>query len=236
MNEPDDVDLDPGVGSDTDVEPNTEPDADAALPADAVEEAARLTRLARAAVDPDERDVYRERRAELVADHGYAARVREEDAREVLVLYPDEWLDDGLVRTDRIDDTGRAIERLLSGPGDPDDWDAVDAHNRSIAARVADRYGPVHGANARAFADFMGNHYARRVDSATDDEVAEFLTEYFPRNAWPTAEQKRAVEDSIDRVFDAATTDDPSSDTDLDPDPNPDSDASDTDPGAVDRP
>jgi len=176
------------------------------LPEDVVDEAERLTRLARAATDSDERAAYEDRRETLVADHGYAARVREESTREVLVLYPTEWLDDGIVRTDRIDDLDRAVERPLSGPGDPESWDAVDAHNRSVAARVADFRGPVHGANAHAFADFMSNHYARPVESAGEREIAEFLTEYFPRNAWPSAEQKADVETSIDLVFDAAAT------------------------------
>lgn len=176
------------------------------LPGDIVDEAEQLTRLARAATDHDERTAYEDRRETLVADHGYAARVREESTREVLVLYPTEWLEDGIVRTDHIDDLDRAVERPLSGPGDPESWDAVDAHNRSVAAHVADFRGSVHGANAHAFADFMSNHYARPVESAGEREIAEFLTEYFPRNAWPSAEQKAEIETSIDLVFDAAAT------------------------------
>ena len=183
-------------------------DATADLPAGAIEEAERLTRLARDAVDPDERAAYRERRAEAVAEHGYAVRVREEDAHAVLVCYPADWLDEGIIRTDRIDDLDRAVERPLSGPGNPDDWDEINAYNRSIAARVADRHGSAHGANAGAFADFMGNHYARPVDSASAAEIDDFLAEYFPRNAWPTAEQEAVVETSIDLLFDVASDDD----------------------------
>lgn len=189
---------------DADTGPTVERARDVDLPPEIIEEAERLTRLARTATDSGDRVDYRAERERLVAEHGYAARVREEDAREVLVLYPAEWLEDGVIRTDRIADTGRAVERPLSGPDDPENWDAVDAHNREVAARVADRHGPVHGANARAFADFMGNHYARRIESANDPEIAEFLTEYFPRNAWPTAEQRAAVETSIDLLFDTA--------------------------------
>ena len=218
-----DHNLDPDTESDADHGLELDPDSysvpDADLPTDVAEETERLTHLAREAVDPGEREVHRERRAELAAEHGYAARVREEDTREVLVLYPTEWLDDGLVRTDRINDLDRAVERPLSGPGDPDDWAAVDAHNRSVAARVADARGPVHGANARAFADFMSNHYARPVESASNGEIEEFRAEYFPRNAWPTAEQKEAIDESIESVFDAA-----SADPNPGPGPDPDSD------------
>lgn len=201
---------DPSRNGDTD--PGSAPD----VPESVVDEAERLTRLARAATDPDERAAYRDQRARLVADHGYAARVREEDTRAVLVCYPIEWLESGIVRTDCIDDLDRAVERPLSGPGDPKDWDAVDAHNRAVAARVADAHGPVHGANAHAFADFMGNHYARPVESAGDRERSEFLSEYFPRNAWPSAEQEAVIETSIDLVFEAAAASDDAAAADLD--------------------
>jgi hypothetical protein len=201
---------DPGHGTDqgTDEGPEEESmpvDRKADLPPGAIGEAERLTRLAREAGDPDEREAHRERRAEVAADHGYTARVREEDAGEVLVLYPEEWIEEGLVRTDRIEDLDRAVERPLSGPGDPEEWDAIEEHNRSIVERVAETQGPVHGANARAFADFMGNHYARPVESADSPEIEEFLTEYFPRNAWPNAEQKEVVEDSIELLLGVAS-------------------------------
>jgi hypothetical protein len=182
-------------------------DRDTDLPAETIEEAERLTRLAREAGASEEREAHRERRAEVVAEYGYTARVREEDTGEVLVLHPAEWIEDGLVRTDRIEELDRAVERPLSGPGDPEEWDAIEAHNRSIVSRVAETAGPVHGANAEAFADFMGNHYARPVESANDPEIEEFLTEYFPRNAWPSAEQKEVVEESIDLLVDLASED-----------------------------
>ncbi|WP_049901452.1 DUF7108 family protein [Halococcus agarilyticus] len=174
------------------------------LPAAAVDEAERLTRLARAATDEAEREAYREERASVLADHGFTARIREEGSDAVLVCYPDEWLDDGTVRTDRIEDTDRAIERRLSGPGDPDDWRQVAAHNDRVVARVAERHGDVHAANARAFADFMSNHYARRIETATADERCEFREEYFVRNAWPSAEQRSAIEESLPLALDAA--------------------------------
>jgi hypothetical protein len=174
------------------------------LPTETVDEAERLTRLARAAVDEHEHDAYREEREAILADHGFTARVREEDIGDILVCHPSEWVEAGEIRTDRIADTDRAVERRLSGPADPDDWDAVAAHNDSVAERVADSHGAAHGANARAFADFMSNHYARRVESATDKEIEEFLAEYFVRNAWPTDEQQAVIETTLSLVFDVA--------------------------------
>ncbi len=172
------------------------------LPEPAVEAAERLTRLARAASDPDEAAAYRARRDEALAAHGYAARVREDD--DVLVLYPREWVADGTARTDRMDDLDRAVEVPLSGPGPADDWAAVAEHNDAVAAAVRSAHGDVHGDTARAFADFMSNHYARRVGTATEAEVEEFREEYFPRNAWPSAAQRAAVAKSLSLVFEAA--------------------------------
>lgn len=195
------------------------------LPDDTIAEAERLTRLAREAdqreaserasgegrpasreaVDPNEAAAHRRRRDELLAEHGYTARVRSEDTDDVLVLHPVDWLDDeGTVRIERIDDVEDGIEVPLSGPGDTDDWDATEAHNRSVADRVADRHGEVHGQTAHAFADFMSNHYAKPVERATPAEVREFLEEYFPRNAWPTDEQRAVVEESVDLVRETA--------------------------------
>ncbi|WP_440008792.1 DUF7108 family protein [Halomicrococcus sp. SG-WS-1] len=176
------------------------------LPDDAVERAERLTRLAREAVDDDEREKYRNERDSLLAEYEFSARVRNEDKRDVLVLHPDEWTEDGTVRVERIEDTDRAAEIPLDGPGDPEDWDEVDEHNRAVATAVREEHGDVHGANATAFADFMSNHYARPVESATDDEVEEFLSEYFPRNAWPTGRQKEIVEESVELVFERTSS------------------------------
>jgi hypothetical protein len=179
------------------------------LPAAVVEEAERLTRLARRASDPDEAAAYRRARADRLAEHGFTARVREDDPGETLVLHPADWVEDGTVRTDRIEDTGRAVEVSLEGPGDPDDWDAVEAHNRALVREVRAAHGEVHGDTAAAFADFMGNHCAKRIEDATAREVEEFLTEYFPRNAWPTDEQTAAATQSLRHLFRAADTDPP---------------------------
>ena len=162
------------------------------LPDDVTARARTLTRRMREAVDDEERAAYREERAGLLAEHGYVSRVREDDTGETLVLYPEEWVAEGVVQVDRIEDTGRAIERSLSGVGN-DDWEAVEEHNRAVAEQVRAEHGEVHGGNAHAFADFMSNHYAKRVETATPEEREEFREEYLPRNAWPTEAQREAV-------------------------------------------
>lgn len=179
------------------------------LPEGVLEEAARLSTLALEATEESAADAYRDRRDALVTEYGFTARIREEADREVLVCYPEEWVDDqGVVRLDMIEDTTRAIEVPLSGGGEPN-WEDAEPHNRALVAEVRERHGDIHGANARAFADFMSNHYARRIDTATAAEVREFLEEYYPRNAWPTPEQSAVVEESLRYVFAAASTDYP---------------------------
>lgn len=177
---------------------NDDPEGD--LPESVRGEALRLTRLARRASDEREAAAYRRDRDERLATHDYTARVREED--DTLVCYPAEWIEDGEVRLNRVDDTDRAYELTLSGPGDPDDWDAVADHNDRIVARVGERYGETHRANARSFAEFMHNHYARRMETATAEELAEFLDDYYPRNAWHDADTRRSVRESLRAVFD----------------------------------
>ncbi|MEF8784037.1 MAG: rnhA operon protein [Haloarculaceae archaeon] len=172
------------------------------LPGDVVSEAERLTRLAREAVDDNEARAYREARADLLADYDFEARVRQED-RDTLVLYPSEWVVDGTVHPDRIEDIDRGIEQPLEGPGEADEWEAVAEHNRTVAEAVAAEHGEVHGANAHAIADFASNHYAKPIGDLTREERAEFLTEYFPRNAFPSDDQKAVVEESVRLVLEA---------------------------------
>ncbi|WP_255191870.1 DUF7108 family protein [Natronobeatus ordinarius] len=172
------------------------------LPEETIDEAERLTRLARNAVDDGEQAAYRERREQLLADHEFTARVREAGGNDTLVLHPDAWLNtDGVVRTDRIEDLSRAVEIPLEGAGDPDDWATLDAQNRELVTAVRSEHGDVHGDNVEALADFMGNHYARPIDSVSQDELAEFLSEYFVRNAWPSDEQRAVIEESIELLF-----------------------------------
>lgn len=179
----------------------------AELPEAVAEEAERLTKLARGAVDPAEAAAYRERRGELLDGYGFVARVREEGATETLVVHPEEWVEDGRIRPDRVEDVDRAIEVRVAGPEDPGDWDRIEEHNRAVARRVRETHGDIHGANAEAFADFMGNHYAKPVEEATPEERREFLDEYFVRNAWPSDAQKEAIERSLAHVETAARTD-----------------------------
>jgi len=173
------------------------------LPQSVVDEAERLSRLAREVVDDAEADAYRERRADLVDEYDYDARVRTE-GDETLVCYPQDWVEDGVVRTDRIEDTARAVEVPLSGPGAPDEWREVDEHNRELVEQVREAHGEVHARNATAFADFAGNHYAKPVESLTENEMQEFLDEYYPRNAWPSEEQTAVVEQSLELVYETA--------------------------------
>jgi hypothetical protein len=168
----------------------------------------RLTRRARAAVDEREAAAYREEREQLLAEHGYTARVREDD-RAVLVLHPAEWMDEGTVRPDRIDDIDRGVEIPLEGPGDDAEWEVVAEHNREVVETVREEHGPVHGANAEALADFCNNHYAKPVENLSPAEREEFLTEYYRRNVWPTDEQKAVVEESVSLAVEAASTEQP---------------------------
>ena len=176
---------------------------DTELPTDVIDEAELLTRHARRAVDPNEAAAYRDRRASILSDHGFRARVREE-GRDTLVLYPDEWVEDGTVQPERIEYIDRGIERPLEGPGEADEWAVVEEHNRELAETVADTRGEVHGANADALADFASNHYAKPIEDLTGAELEEFLAEYFPRNAWPTDDQQAVVEQSVRLTYQVA--------------------------------
>ncbi|WP_135302304.1 DUF7108 family protein [Haloarcula amylovorans] len=167
------------------------------LPDDTTDEVERLTKLAREAVDEKAAAAYREDRDALLDEHDYTARIREEDTGEVLVCHPAEWVDDGVIRPERVEDTDRGVEIRLSGPEDPDEWDEVETANRTVVEEVQDEHGDVHGATADALADFMGNHYSKAIADATPEELAEFREEYFPRNAWPTDEQQSLLDESV---------------------------------------
>ncbi len=174
------------------------------LPRDVVDEAERLTRLKRTAVDDNEATAYEERRDDLLEEHDFTSRIRDDDGDDVLVLHPEEWHEDGVIRTDRIEDIDRAVEIPIEGTGDPDEWDDVDAHNRELVAAVSESHGDAHGDNAAVLADFASNHYAKPIESLTDDELAEFRTDYFVRNAWPSDAQQEVIDESIELVFETA--------------------------------
>ena len=173
------------------------------LPEDVVAEARRLARLARDASDDAAADAYRDRLDELLAEHDRVARVRDADA--TLVCYPDDWADDdGTVHPTDVEDPDRAVEVSLAGGGEQGDYEAAAERNAELVERVADEYDDVHAENAAAFAAFMDNHYARSMDTATDAERAEFREEFFPRNAWPSDEQRAVLAESLDAVDDVA--------------------------------
>lgn len=171
------------------------------LPENIADEAERLTRRARDASDAEEADSARRQRDEILARHGYIARERTADT--TLVLYPSEWVTDGRVRIEQIETTDSAIERPLEAPGNTD-WETVEAHNRTIVERVTAQHGDIHGKNAAAFADFMGNHYLKPIEEATETMREEFLKEYYPRNVWPSKKQRTIVEQSVELTLDIA--------------------------------
>ncbi|TMT86434.1 rnhA operon protein [Haloterrigena sp. H1] len=174
------------------------------LPRDVVDEVERLTRLTRTTVDDNEATAYEDRRDDLLEEHDFTSRIRDDDGDDVLVLHPEEWHEDGVIRTDRIEDIDRAVEIPLEGAGDPDDWDDVDTHNRDLVATVRDAHGDVHGDNAAILADFAGNHYAKPIESLTGEELAEFRSEYLVRNAWPSEKQRDVIDESIELIFETA--------------------------------
>lgn len=132
----------------------------------------------------------------LLRPHGYLPRIREEDGDAVLICYPIDWEGDGQVDPAAIDDLDRAIELPLRGSTEAE-WELIAEENAAVVEAVAARHGEEHAANVAAFADFMNNHRARPITHATDADVAEFLTEYYPRNAWPSETQAALVEESV---------------------------------------
>lgn len=180
--------------------------SDDGLPRDIVDEVERLTRLERSAVDETEVEAYEDRRDDLLDEHDFTARIRDDDGDDVLVCHPAAWHDEenGVIRTERIDDIDRAVEIPLEGTANPDDWAAVDERNRDLVAAVREAHGDVHGDTAALLADFASNHYAKPMESLTSDELAEFGTDYVVRNAWPSAKQEGVIADSIELVFETA--------------------------------
>lgn len=159
-----------------------------------------VTRTARQILAGDAPD---EELEELLARHDYIPRIREDDDPPVLVCYPSDWREDGAVRVEAIGSLDRAIELPLF-PGDAENWATVARANNQVVERVAEEHGDAHTNNARAFADFMSNHRARRIANATDGDVEEFLTEYYPRNVWASGTAVALVEDSVAIVRETA--------------------------------
>jgi|GEM_PF-1004597 len=174
------------------------------LPEEAIEEAERLTRLARRVGDEAEAAAYRERRTDLLAEHDYAALVRDEEGSDVLVCHPVEWLDESdAVDPAAIDAVDRAVEVPLEGADDPTAWDRIADRNEALATEVRSTHGDVHGANADALAAFASDHHAKPVAALTGEELRVFREEYYVRNVWPTDEQAAALERSIELVYES---------------------------------
>ncbi|AGN01804.1 hypothetical protein L593_09295 [Salinarchaeum sp. Harcht-Bsk1] len=204
--------------STVDVDPVTPPergdeDVEPDLPQEAIDEAERLTRLARRVPDDAETEAYRERRATLLAEHDYAAHVREDtdtgaggaagDADgPTLVCHPVEWLDgEGSIDPAEIETVDRAAEVHLGAAGDPEAWDAVAGKNDAVVEAIRESHGEDHGANAEAFATYVSNHHAKPIAAVTADELAWFREEYYPRNVWPTDEQRASLDRSLELVY-----------------------------------
>jgi hypothetical protein len=193
-----------GAAAESDVADDDAPASAGEVPPVVVDDAERLTHLAREAVDDDEAAAYRADRNAQLDDHDFTARVREDDSGETLVLHPQEWVDDGTIRPERVDDTDRAIELSLSGTDSPDDWQAVDDHNRELAAAVRETHGDRHGAVVDVLADFASNHYAKPIEALSAAELREFEAEYVTRNAWLDDDALAVLEESVRYAFDAA--------------------------------
>jgi len=114
MTDPDVVDAD-GTSNQQDGDGADTP-KDTDLPREVVDEVERLTRLERTAVDENEVEAYENRSDELLDEHDFTSRIRNDDGDDVLVLHPEEWHEDGVIRTDRIEDIDRAVEIPLEGP------------------------------------------------------------------------------------------------------------------------
>jgi hypothetical protein len=188
-------------------ERGTEPVGEAAaetgqLPEQVIEQAERLTRLARRSETAAERATHERERADILAEYGFTARVRATD--DTLVLHPSEWVVDGAVEPTAVENVDRGVEVSLSGPGESTTWPSVERHNAAIVERVRERAveaSDIHARNARALADFAGNQYAKQIERLTESECREFLEEYFPRNAWPDERQRSLIGRSLELAF-----------------------------------
>lgn len=159
-----------------------------------VREAVRLTREALAGDEEAARE-----REELVRRHGFRARYREDD--RVLVLYPEDWLEDGEVVLDEVEEVERAMEVDLEGEIE---WSEARRKNEEVLGEFEDRFGDSHAFNARAFMEYLENHYSTSIHEASDRLVEEFLSEYYPRNVWPPEEAEDCVEESVELLLETA--------------------------------
>ncbi|MBS3759876.1 DUF7108 family protein [Halodesulfurarchaeum sp.] len=170
------------------------------LPDSVVETARAMTLAARRDTHPDS-SALRSRRDSLLESYGYSARLRADDDGPVLICYPESWLEKGVFQPDQLESTANAVERPLFSDPPADGWDAIQAHNTELAAKVTREFGDTHGANAAAFGTYMANHHKVRVEAATAAAVDHFLSKYYPRNTWPPPAQAAVIESSIEKLF-----------------------------------
>ncbi len=152
-----------------------------------------MTRLAREVVDDAEADAYRTERDEILAEYDYTARIRNDETGDVLVCHPVEWVDDGVIRPERVDDIDRGVEIRLSAPatrtsGQRSRW------NRAVVDAVT--VAQVRHTRTRSCSLIQGittrnrSRRRRRRNSGVSRRLC-------PRNAWPTAEQRSVLDQSI---------------------------------------
>lgn len=155
---------------------------------DWVKEATRLTRVALSGNEDA-----RKERDKLADEHGYVARERDDG---VLVLHPDDWIEDGVVDLDAFD-ADEAYEIPLEGRSFEEAHEANDAvlDEFSADAHEADLF------NVRSFAEFCENHHSVAVENATTEQVDEFVNDYYVRNVWATDEAEERLEESLSRLF-----------------------------------
>lgn len=165
--------------------------------------ALQLARQAQRASD-DESARLHARREALLGEYGFTSRIREDETGHVLICYPAEWIADGTIDREAIDDLERAEELPLDEPSDGESWSAIAANNRKLADRIREAHGPVHGANADALVSFANNHRAAPIRAMDGADIEEFLTEYYPRNAWPSEAERAAIDESIELVLEMA--------------------------------
>ncbi|XGI83882.1 rnhA operon protein [Halorutilales archaeon Cl-col2-1] len=164
---------------------------------DWVDEAVRLTKMSLTSPSP----VYEDRLDELAAENGFVARLRDD---ETLVLYPDDWVVDGEVDVERIEDTDRAHEIPLSEKGES--WEDVHSYNSDVIEELSEmeEVTETEVSNAEYFVEFLENHYILPVDEVSQKHVREFLEDYYPRNVWSSPNEEETVKKSVRKLLEAA--------------------------------
>lgn len=157
---------------------------------DWVDEAVRLTRIGMSG-----NDEAREKRNRIAEQNGYVPRERDDG---VLVLHPEDWIEDGVVDLDAFD-ADDAYEIPLDGRGFEEAREANDAVVEEFATGTETDEADVF--NARSFCEFCENHHSVAIENATAEQVDEFINEYYVRNVWASQEAERRLESSLEKLF-----------------------------------